>query len=531
MTGNKGWKRVLAMYWPFAAALLLWIVLCYMAFLQGDDYRFANHGHNLNEILKEYHTYYYYGGARMGNLLAGLFLLTGMQSWRVITPFAVAGLSLIIFYYVRGTFCIVKQPDKNEVLAACLCAVFPGLLPITDRLFGEVFLWLDGSTNYLYPMLLALIGFVPFYNTLRGRKTPRKLFPVAAVCFVCAALLHEQITILLTAMCICSLLYFCHEKDRKQVPRFYWVLTAISVALLALMLTAPGAYFRMGQENKGHHNLLVGMAKNFLLYFAPIINIGWPWCIAIGLLAAFLLCKQKIKNSFRSLLLVCLCFGTALASLSQALGLPTLLRNATWSSRFARTAECLLTAFWLLYFVAVLAALLLCAHKEKGSRPSTLRFLPVLYVGAWASQTIPAVATVASGRARFPLFAFFVLMLFCALWNFQPNIRWKAPAQAALVLIGMLTLACAMRGASINAAAQHDMQTQITAVQHGQRNTILIDYNQYDWTYCNVTWNFRPSSDPKGYESAMRTYYHLPRSTRFAFTKATASRSIIFPYK
>ena len=379
-------------------------------------------------------------------------------------------------------------------------------------------------------MLLALIGFLPFYNALRGRKTPQKLFPAAAVCFVCAALLHEQITILLTAMCICALLYFCREKGCKQVPKFYWVLTVISVAVLTFMLTAPGAYFRMRQENKEHHSLLVSMAENFLLYFAPIINVGWPWFIAIGLLAAFLLCKQKAKSSFRSLLLVCLCFGTALAPLSQALGLPALLRDVTRASRFARTAECLLTAFWLLYFLAVFAALLLCAHTDKGNC-STLRFLPVLYVGAWASQTIPAVATAASGRARFPLFALFVIMLICTLWDFLPNIRWKAPAQVALVLIGMLTLACALRGSSINAAAQHDMQAQITAVQHGQCNTILINYNQYDWTYCNVTWNFRPSSDPKGYESAMRTYYHLPRSTRFVFKKATASQGVSTPYK
>ncbi len=520
----KNWKLYI-LYIPFLSMLVFWLIIYSYTFLQGDDYRFSINGGNFPKIWNHYLEYYTYGGARMGNVLAGVFLMMDMRVWKVMTAFVASAVSLVFFYYVRGSFRSDGIPDRRTIILACVCAVFPGLLPMSSQLFSDVFLWLDGSTNYIYPFLLMMVGFLPFYSRLRGRVLPKFFSWLSPVCFVAAALLHEQVTMMLMCMCILALLYLRQNKSEK-IPLCLKVLTVINAAALILMLTAPGAYFRMKSESAVKQSAIGNVVRNFRNYFVPLVNDYWPWLVAMGLAAVFLLRHRSNKEKSGKFIQLYLCFGALLIPLSWSLRFPMLQLPETPSlqNRFQLVAEALLTLYWLLYILLIFVVLLIFAHEKESSGGESRCYLPVLYVGMWASQAIPAVATSSSGRAKMLLYAFALLMIFCILWDYGGLVRWAGLLQSSLVLIGIVSFACVARGTVINGIAAANIEQQILEAQHGERSTVLIDYNQFDWTFCNVTFNFKPDRSAYGYETAMRKYYSLPDTVEFQYTKAKAGR-------
>lgn len=526
---STGWKCNI-LYLPFLAALVFWLIIYSYTFLQGDDYRFSVNGGSFPKIWQQYLDYYTYGGARMGNLLASVFLMLDLRVWKVTTALVASAVSLIFFYYIRGSLRSDGIPDRRTMITACVCAVVPGLLPMSSYLFSDSFLWLDGSTNYFYPFLLMMVGFLPFYNRLRGRTMPKIFSLLSPVCFIAAALLHEQITTMLLCMCVLALVYLRKDKGKK-IPLCLTVLTAFNTAALVFMLTAPGAYFRMERENGMKQSVITNIVRNFKHYFVPLVNDYWLWLAAMGLAAVFLLRHQSNNGKARKFIQFYLCFGALLTPLSWGMRFPMLqkpempatseLLNS--QSRFQLMAEDLLTLYWILYILLIFVALLACAREEPGEGKNR-RYLPVLYLGMWASQAIPAVATSSSGRAKMPLYAFALLMIFCILWDYGGSIHWANLLQGSLVLIGIVSFACIARGTVINGIAADKIERQLLEAQRGQRSTVLIDYNQFDWTFCNVTFNFKRDKSIHGYEAAMRRYYSLPDSVKFQYTKAETGR-------
>ncbi|MGX8701693.1 DUF6056 family protein [Caproiciproducens sp.] len=524
------WKRGV-LYIPFLAALVFWLIIYSHTFLQGDDYRFANNGGSLPKIWRHYLEYYTYGGARMGNLLAGVFLMMDLRVWKVTTAFAAAALSLIFFYYIVGSLRPEKIHDRRIMLSACVCAVFPGLLPMSSQLFSDSFLWLDGSTNYLYPFLLMMVGFLPFYNRLRGRALPKIFLWLSPVCFVAAALLHEQVTMMLLCMCVSALFYLGKNKKEK-IPLCLKVLTAINAAALILMLTAPGAYSRVQQENGAEQGAITNFARNFKYYLVPLVNDYWPWLVAMGLAAVFLLSRLNRGKSGK-LIQLYLCFGALLIPLSWSLRFPMLQLpempvplKVHSQSRFQLLAEGLLTLYWLLYILLIFVALLVFAREKEPDEGRSRCYLPVLYVGMWASQAIPAVAAPSSGRARMPLYAFVLLTIFCILYDYGVSIRWAGLLRGSLALIGIVSFACIARGTAINGIAFGKIEQQLLKAQNGRLSTVLIDYNQFDWTFCNATFSFKPDKSADGYETAIRKYYRLPDSVTVEYTKAKTGHGV-----
>lgn len=520
----KSWKRCF-LYIPFLAELVFWLIVYSYTFLQGDDYWFIIGGGSFSKIWEQYLEYYTYGGARMGNLLAGVFLMTDMRVWKIMTAFVATAVSLAFFYYIRGSLRSDGIPGRRIMASVCVCAVFPGLLPMTLQLFSDSFLWLDGSTNYIYPFLLMMVGFLPFYNELRGRALPKIFSWLSPVCFVAAVLLHEQITTMMLCMCVLVLLYL-RKNQAERIPLCLKVLTAINAAALILMLTAPGAYSRMKAENGVKQSAIAIAVRNFRNYFAPLVNDYWPWLVGMGLAAAFLLRCKPNTGKVGKLIQLYLCFGALLAPLSRSLRFPMLQLPETPGaqspqSRFQLAADALLILYWLLYISLIFVALLISAHEKEPGVGKSRYYLPVLYAGMWGSQTIPAVA-VSSGsdRARMPLYAFALLLIFCILWDSGSSIRWAGLLQSSLVLIGIVSFACIARSSAINGAAAENVEGQILEAQRGERSTVLIDYNQFDWTLCNVTYNFKPG----GYEVDMRKYYSLPDTVKFEYTRAKTGR-------
>ncbi|HCC03183.1 MAG TPA: hypothetical protein DEP60_10805, partial [Ruminococcaceae bacterium] len=225
---QRKWKRYL-IYVPFVAGIILFLLLYRYSFPQGDDFTFASRGRTLASIGNFYKYYYTYAGSRIANSFAQILLLNGLFLWKILTPFVIEGTGLLLFYASCGHIAPQEDRWKRDFSLACICAFFPGLFPLAHGLFGDTFVWMDGSCNYLYPMLFLLIGVLPFWNALRGRPLSRPLQWICPIFFVVAGLMHEQIAVALFVFCMASLFLL---KKQKPISPYFLVLFILSAAIL-----------------------------------------------------------------------------------------------------------------------------------------------------------------------------------------------------------------------------------------------------------------------------------------------------------
>ena len=498
------------LYLPFIVLFLGMALFYSQTFPYGDDVRFSLQGGTLGRIWDTWRAYYGYGGARMGNALAQVFLMMDFRVWQWVSAAVVTACGMLFYYMVTGAFSPRGEaPTKRELLTAWLCAAFLGFLPVTDYALTDAFFWLDGSCNYLYPMFCALVGILPFYNALRHRALPGFFRIVSPVFFVAGCLLHEQETVVLFFFSAAALIYLLREKRARVV---HVVLTALALAALIFMLTAPGAYFRMDQENQTLSGLAL-YCSNLTLYFYRLTTDNWVYLTAFGLLALWALYRRKEQRRsvriFSWILKAILAFGSLYGPAAQALHLPQVeqinLEEAAPREFWTAAIVCV---FWILFLLSGILALFLAARGEAG-RP--MRFFAALALGLWGSQGIPALATHSSGRAKVPMAFFLVLLLLCALWQVSRT-RAVTLLQGALLAVSVFSLCVTFQAARTNKAAYSDFEAQIAAVKAGQSNSVYVDYNNFDNDYFNSTYCIAH------YKEFIFEYYGIPADTKFEYT-------------
>lgn len=499
------------LYLPFVVLFIGMALFYSQTFPYGDDLRFSLQGGTLGRVWDTWRAYYGYGGARMGNALAQIFLMMDFHVWQWVSAAVITACGMLFYYMVTGAFTPRGEaPSKRELLTAWLCAAFLGFLPVTDYALTDAFFWLDGSCNYLYPMFCALVGMLPFYNALRHRALPGFFRVVSPVLFVAGCLLHEQETMILFFFSAAALFYLLREKRARGV---HVVLTILAFAALIFMLTAPGAYFRMDQENTEALHGLMFYCSNLALYLYRLTSDNWAYLTAFGLLALWALYRRKELRSgvriFSWILKGILAFGALLGPATQALHLPEIAHSnveALSSREFWTMAA--LVGFWILFLLCGILALFLAARGEEG-RP--MRFFAALSLGLWASQGIPALATSSSGRAKVPMAFFLVLLLLCALWQVSRT-RVLTLLQGALLAVSALSLCVTFQATRMNKVAYSDFEAQIASVKAGQTDTIHVDFNDFDNDYFNSTYVI------DHYKEFICEYYGIPETTKFEYT-------------
>lgn len=185
--------------------------------------------------------------------------------------------------------------------ALLLLAVF-GCLWLLQPDFGQVFLWLTGSINYLWCGVLALLWLLPwagFFLTGRSLSKPARIafvlfsFPVGAY--------SENGTVAIVAMALLFLLLL--RLAQKQTPPL-WMLLSLAVMLAGFfyMMLAPAE-----SVNKSAEMRLPVLFANFLENAAYYLRF-WPLILSFVLLYA-LARKKAVGRGLRLLSLVYL-FGS-----------------------------------------------------------------------------------------------------------------------------------------------------------------------------------------------------------------------------
>ena len=180
--------------------------------------------------------------------------------------------------------------------ALLLLTVF-GCLWLLQPDFGQVFLWLTGSINYLWCGALCLVWLLPWAaNFLRGTglSTPAQI--ALALLSLPLGAWSENGTVAMTAMALCFLLLL--RLERRQTPPLWMPLSLASLlAGFFYMMLAPAE-----SVNKSAEMRMDVLFANFLENAAYYLRF-WPLILSFALLY-FLALKRGVERRARFLSLV-----------------------------------------------------------------------------------------------------------------------------------------------------------------------------------------------------------------------------------
>ncbi len=487
-------------YLPFAAMTVFLLFIYSMDFPQGDDFYFTVAGGSMERIWRFYISYYLNSGSRMANMLAQVFLISGLKVWKAVTPFVIESISLLMYYYVTGSLAL-RDGKSGDAALACVCAAFPGLVPVAQHVFADTFVWMDGSCNYIYPMLLALLGFVPFYNMLCGRPVPRAMRFISPACLLASALLHEQAAMLIAAVCAVCLIYF---KRDKCLTKYEAAVSCLAFAALLFTLTAPGAYVRLRRTANADVPVLLRLAGNLLTYFYPFTSECWPLTALTGACALFVM--RGRRNGAAPVSYFAVIFGTLVFSLSGMFMYPGIKPDPFMGGgmfgfkNILGCAECILI---IIYFIFIFCIFISAAKNEKKYRPAA-----AIYTGMWASQAIPAALGV-KGR---PLFYLVVMLLLMAL-----NLFWGAghrlgtALKYAVAAFAVFTLVSGIQPMRSNMAEYAKIERGMAAAREGRAEEVVIDRDRFNFYYA-----YYNAFSPR-YDRSLHMYYDIPDSVKIIF--------------
>ena len=221
-------------------------------------------------------------GRSVVHFFAQLFLYIGKPIFNIINSFVFLGLIFLIYFYSYGSF-----KNFNIPWFLLINFILWGVTPA----FGESFLWLTGSSNYMYGIFIVLIFLLPYRIKLNDSfkdvsNNGISMFLMAIMYFfigIMAGWTNENTSISLIIMIILFLFNYKIQNIRYSL----WMFTGLAGSIFGciLMLTSPGQASRL--SDSGGFGGIIEWLKRFCFisldlfnYLIPII-IFLVFCIII----------------------------------------------------------------------------------------------------------------------------------------------------------------------------------------------------------------------------------------------------------
>ena len=239
---QKKHKRFLHLFIVFFLFIAIFIMNYYTP-LYADDYSYSysfatdNRLVTIEEIPSSQLAHYYkINGRSIVHAIAQLNLLLGDSFFNVFGSLALLGLAYLLYYHSFGAW-------KPFSLSSFL--ILFSLLFLCTPAFGQSFLWITGSANYLFGPLIILLFLLPYRkHEKHSHQAVQNIFIeiMQAVlffpCGVVAGWTNENTAV---AMIIMIFLFLLYSKQDSQ-PFRAWQITGFVGAIVGctLMLIAPG---------------------------------------------------------------------------------------------------------------------------------------------------------------------------------------------------------------------------------------------------------------------------------------------------
>ena len=294
----------------YAMLLAIFLFLYYLntitPMFMGDDYvySFVWEGHSLYQPLTEnakrisswkelfssqWLHYFTWSGRTVNHTIAQISLWIGKNVFNFFNALAACLLMIEIYY------CSHKGIVTKKIHAGFLYWIFFSVWAFTPG-FGNVFFWLDGACNYLWPSVIVfgfLIPFIRKYYFFAEHKSNGRTFSLCMFFFgLAAGWTNEN-----TGCClipVLALFFYTHRNEKSIENWMCWGLAGLIIGY-ALLMFAPGNVVRLYAEKKGSNWLTLEAVMNrssrlmfILCYFQLFL---WYF----NLRALFSL-RGKIKN-------------------------------------------------------------------------------------------------------------------------------------------------------------------------------------------------------------------------------------------
>ena len=227
---NKAALRFFAL-----VALLAFGVFCKIHYSSGDDAFFDHYVHSMSYLDYIQARYSTWTGRIGGESLVYLVFTLGIWAWRVVNAFMVAAVPMLLLM-ITGV-----RVDWRTLTLACAGYLFMDIITC-----GHAAVWVNGSIFYTWSLVCALL--CVYFNlkgaSLRAREGGAVLFPL--IFFASSSI--EQIGFALFAFFAITIAYRLWKKE--PLPPLLIAQTCFLVAVLAVVLMAPGNSVRVAQETE-----------------------------------------------------------------------------------------------------------------------------------------------------------------------------------------------------------------------------------------------------------------------------------------
>lgn len=220
--------------------ILLFLVLNIFTPLIADDYSYSLGIQSVYDILvSQYNQYFTWGGRCVAHFLAQFWLLLGKP------VFNAANTVVYVFFISLLQFHITGKIKINPAVFLLINIFFWFLVPA----WGQNFLWLDGSCNYLWTTAIILLFLVPFRKRQdnSGFNLPMPLLFPFFLLGILAGWGNENSG---AAVLFLLIAYFAVKIVKRKRIVVFEVLGAIGFLIgFSLLIAAPGNYIRLGVIN------------------------------------------------------------------------------------------------------------------------------------------------------------------------------------------------------------------------------------------------------------------------------------------
>ena len=420
MTQRKSNPGVIA---GLALIFLLLLAANFLTPMTADDFLFSfSHAHwsrltGVDEIIPSLAALRLNTNGRvLAHFFVQLFLLAPRWLFNVVNAAMGTMLFYILYRYVRR-----GEPARDLLLLVFLFSAVFVLLPA----FGQVFLWLTGSCNYSWTVVLTFAFLYPFFAEYMGRGTELSLplrllhLPLA---FAAGAWSENGSLAMLCAAFAFLGLYWLRE---KKLPRFLTLRFIAACAGFLFLMSAPSEW--SGRRGEVAESTLTKALSRLSAHFSSgtLLLLGLAALLATAGLVWLLLRRRQLGCR--------VCRG--LLSLLLAAGLFLFWRRGGSLAVFVSDTAMLLFAALCLWAYLMLLGL----QKELDRR--TMAAALILGLAGLASVLIFLVALYFPARSACPFICYTTLadaLLLAALWDKGSRAPLRSAALTACVLALLL---------------------------------------------------------------------------------------------
>jgi len=273
--------------------IILFLILNIYTPLVSDDYSYSNGINSVSDIfVSQYSSYFNWGGRCVAHFIAQFWLLVGKPFFNIANTIVYCVFIFLIQFHIKGN---MKKPAPGLFLV--LNIFFWFFVPA----WGQNFLWLIGSCNYLWTTTIILLFLVPFRKRQDDPKYKLNI-PLSVLFFIVGIFAGWSNENSGAAVLFLLLAYIIIEIINKNKFSLFEIFGTIGFLIgFFLMIAAPGNYIRtevVRQIGGGYSNdplLLMFIKRFFSITYIFIKNQGFL-LVSISLILGFdLLYHQKQK--------------------------------------------------------------------------------------------------------------------------------------------------------------------------------------------------------------------------------------------